>query len=95
MDLQEAQKIDSLEGKISRIEVFIPDGPLKDDIITKTRARLSDWAQSSEFIVESAEDQKSYNRNELRIQIESHHSFLSSSNGWNLFHLTIYGSFNH
>ena len=58
MDLQEAQKIDSLEGKISRIEVFIPDGPLKDDIITKTRARLTDWAQSSEFIIESAEDQK-------------------------------------
>ena len=58
MDLQEAQKIDSLEGKISRIEVFIPDGPLKDDIITKTRARLTDWAKSSEFIIESAEDQK-------------------------------------
>ena len=58
MDLQEAQKIDSLEGKISRIEIFIPDGPLKDDIITKTRARLTDWAQSSEFIIESAEDQK-------------------------------------
>ena len=58
MLIQQIKKIDSLEGKISRIEVFLPDGPLKDDIITKTRARLTDWAQSSEFIIESAEDQK-------------------------------------
>ena len=58
MDIRECQNFDSLKGKITSIQGFVPEGGLKERVLNQTRSILTEWAKSSEFIIESAEDQK-------------------------------------
>ena len=58
MDIRECQNFGSLKGKITSIQGFVPEGGLKERVLNQTRSILTEWAESSDFIIESAEDQK-------------------------------------
>tara|TARA_B100000902_G_scaffold129072_1_gene128251 strand:+ start:1450 stop:3987 length:2538 start_codon:yes stop_codon:yes gene_type:complete len=58
MDLKEAQKVGSFEGKVTRIDAYIPEGPLKNDFLKEAKLRLQKWASNNNSIVDTSGDQK-------------------------------------